>query len=207
MGFLVVFLVQRNCVGKFVCSYVYFLLHHKSKEVLIPFPSQKGELFFVIAWNMLSSLLAHHRTHLPTLSFPKIYYTKCWNERIHNCRECLTNMATCHWTTRAPCMRFIIAGSVSLTWQHFIWTTRAPCMRFIIAGSVSLTWRTCHLDNNSSLHLSAVCVTFSYLPNSFLHILGLWLVKSHNSLFLCPIICNLGTSTQSIIFYNHSIMG
>ncbi len=63
---------------------------------------QKDQFFFVIAWNMLSSLLAHHPTHLPTLpSFPKIY-EKCWNE-IHNCRECLTNMATCHSTT-APCI-------------------------------------------------------------------------------------------------------
>jgi len=145
MGFLIVFLglgSREIVLANSLLLYIHFLLHHRGRAQLdFSSPEQrfwfhflpKGSIFFVIAWNMLSSLLAHHPTHLPTLHFPRF--------------------------TRSVEMRFIIVGSVSLTWQHVI---------------------------RQQLLASFCCATFSYIPNSFLHILGRWLVKSHNSLFCVP---------------------
>jgi hypothetical protein len=72
--------VQGSCVGKFVALIFTFfytigggpsLTSVPWSTVLIPFPSKRRKVF-VIAWNMLSSLLAHHPNTPTHPSFPKI---------------------------------------------------------------------------------------------------------------------------------------
>jgi hypothetical protein len=141
MGFLVVFLVKRNCVGKFVALMFTFFytigagpawLQFPGAKVLNPFPSQKENLFCHCMKHAVFLTCPSPNTPTHPSSFPKIYYTKCWNEKIHNCRECLTNMATCHWTTTAaPCI------FLSAVW-HFHTSIIPFCTFLVAAGWLNL---------------------------------------------------------------------
>ncbi len=86
---------------------------------------------------------------------------------------------------------------------HFPRFTTSVEMRFVIVGSVSLAWQ--HVIGEQLL-ASFCCVTFSYSLISFCTFLLIGWLNLITFTLLCPMICNLGTSTQSIIFYNDSIM-